>query len=203
MTGKAESIEDAVNMVTNGGVPAGLVKIWLHGCHCETLQKNGYRGRRRECEAHAWCNGPSPGVGVRFLRPPQQLEAGGNVKARLQRFEDYALDSRIPTENWCSAAVWLLSDGMHEIVRDNGLNRLLSFEQLSTFLKTCFCRPESAVERYLSFQRTKQSVTETEFVFGEAIRSLGRHAAITADEVLRDQFIASSSSYKVIESSCG
>uniref|UniRef100_A0A5S6QHH5 RNA-directed DNA polymerase n=1 Tax=Trichuris muris TaxID=70415 RepID=A0A5S6QHH5_TRIMR len=161
---------------------------------------NGDRGRMRECEAHAWGNRPFAGASIGFQRPPQQLEAGGNVKVWLQRFEDYALDCGIPTESWSSAAVSLLSDGMYEIVRDNGLGRLSSFQQLSGFLKTRFCRPESAVERYLAFQRRKQSVAETAFVFGEAIRSLGRQAGITSDEVLRNQCITGLSSYKVVES---
>uniref|UniRef100_A0A5S6R5F4 Retrotransposon gag domain-containing protein n=1 Tax=Trichuris muris TaxID=70415 RepID=A0A5S6R5F4_TRIMR len=161
---------------------------------------NGDRGRIRECETHACSDGPPTGANVGFLRPPQQLEAGGNVMVWLRRFEDYALDSGIETERWCSVAMSLLSDGIYEVVEDNGLNRLSSFEQLSAFLKTRYCRPESAVERYLAFQRRKQSATESALVFGEAVRTLGRHAGIAADEVLRDQYITGLFSDKVLES---
>ncbi|KHJ40028.1 zinc knuckle [Trichuris suis] len=76
----------------------------------------------------------------------------------------------------------LFSDGLYEMVRNNGLNRQCTFQQLSAFLETRFCRPESAVERYLAFQRRKQCATETACEFGEAIRSLGRQAGIVADE---------------------
>ncbi|KFD48093.1 hypothetical protein M514_26357 [Trichuris suis] len=145
---------------------------------------NGDRGRFREHEQPSSTNVPATGGGSAFLRPPQPLEAGGNVKVWLQRFEDYAQDAGIPRESWSSVAMSLFSDGLYEMVRNNGLNRQCTFQQLSAFLETRFCRPESAVERYLAFQRRKQCATETACEFGEAIRSLGRQAGIVADEVL-------------------
>uniref|UniRef100_A0A5S6QTK7 Uncharacterized protein n=1 Tax=Trichuris muris TaxID=70415 RepID=A0A5S6QTK7_TRIMR len=131
------------------------------------------------CEALSPSYAPEVIVGDSSLRPPGFLETGANVKLWLQRFEDYALDAGIAADRWSAAVISRLSDELYASARDNGF---------------------SPVQRYLAFQKRKQGPQEPAHHFGDAIRSLGRQAGIVTDQVLRDRFITSLSSYKVMES---
>uniref|UniRef100_A0A5S6Q9K0 RNA-directed DNA polymerase n=1 Tax=Trichuris muris TaxID=70415 RepID=A0A5S6Q9K0_TRIMR len=151
------------------------------------------------CEALSPSYAPEVIVGDGSLHPPGFLQTGANVKLWLQRFEDYALDAGIAAERWSAAVMSRLSDELYATARDNGFSRQSTFQALSAFLESKLAHSESAIERYLAFQKRKQGRDEPAQHFGDAIRSLGRQAGIETDQVLRDHFITGLSSYKVTE----